>query len=41
MIKTILHGGMAADTAEPISTKGNLTEISSRSPHRGDGAIAY
>jgi hypothetical protein len=35
MIKAILHGEMAADTAEPISTKRNLTEISRLSPHRG------
>jgi hypothetical protein len=35
MIKAILHGGMAADTAEPISTKINLTQISGFSPHCG------
>src|SRR5512132_2487488 len=35
MIKTILHGGMAADTAEPISTKINLAQISGFSPHFG------
>src|SRR5512133_2958766 len=35
MIKAILHGGMAADTAEPISTKINLAQISGFSPHCG------